>query len=493
MIFFIKETTSGSKKKIYGPYKGTFKKYEKPVIVERKDGSKIKHTIYPSVYKLKNKVTMQKGGTHSINLDENPLKSLDDGINEQNFNKVSKALDIFLRQNPDSGINTIIDDEYGKNTLFMRVLKEIDDDRLGRDNDFKTEIIKLLLNKNPNIEIKNSDKLTPLMYCIRFKWIEIVQLLLDYGARLDVTDNKGNSPFIAAVMGGDVNLTKLLLDNRAHLITSIINNSSSLSRDYAKKNSIDYGLIIAAGTDVRDNVEDVRDNVEMVKLLLDRGARIDIMNNILDKRTPLEMAINSNNIEVVNLLFERGADISSGNLHNLVIRTFENPNRRNKIIPIVNLLLNKADEKGLGVNFTNEFGDTILGSYIASCIYHPHNFDINIIQLLLDRGANIDFQGKSGNTYLMNMIKMINLRHYANSIIIIQSLLERGADINLPDKSGKTPLMIAFERKNIEIVELLLNQNSIIIDPVIKNKLNLNNSDSVNNRKRKILSYFSHN
>jgi hypothetical protein len=36
--FYIRETTSGSKKGIYGPYKGSFKKYDKPVIVKLENG-----------------------------------------------------------------------------------------------------------------------------------------------------------------------------------------------------------------------------------------------------------------------------------------------------------------------------------------------------------------------------------------------------------------------------------------------------------------------
>jgi len=51
--FFIRETTSGSGKKVYGPYSGSFKKYDKPVIVKLKDGTIIKHKMYPHVMKVK--------------------------------------------------------------------------------------------------------------------------------------------------------------------------------------------------------------------------------------------------------------------------------------------------------------------------------------------------------------------------------------------------------------------------------------------------------
>ena len=52
-VFYIRETTrSNPSKKIYGPYKGSFIKYDTPLIVER-DGKKIKYTMKSHVVKVK--------------------------------------------------------------------------------------------------------------------------------------------------------------------------------------------------------------------------------------------------------------------------------------------------------------------------------------------------------------------------------------------------------------------------------------------------------
>lgn len=68
--YYIRETTSDRVKRVYGPYKGTFKKYDKPFIVELKDGRKIKHTMYPYVIKVKDKkaklTKSQKGGASIV-------------------------------------------------------------------------------------------------------------------------------------------------------------------------------------------------------------------------------------------------------------------------------------------------------------------------------------------------------------------------------------------------------------------------------------------
>jgi hypothetical protein len=69
-IYYIRETTKKTNKKIYGPYKGSYKKYDKPVIVKLKDNSIIKHTMYPHVFKIKDKekLYIQKGGNPSLKL-----------------------------------------------------------------------------------------------------------------------------------------------------------------------------------------------------------------------------------------------------------------------------------------------------------------------------------------------------------------------------------------------------------------------------------------
>ena len=77
--FYIKETTKDSNKNIYGPYKVSFKKSNKSVIVKLVDGSKIKHTNNTSVLKNKNKkMIIQKGGLQqlTIEVDINAVTSI---------------------------------------------------------------------------------------------------------------------------------------------------------------------------------------------------------------------------------------------------------------------------------------------------------------------------------------------------------------------------------------------------------------------------------
>ncbi len=62
--FTIRETTRGHSK-VYGPYKGKFVKYDKPLMIKLKSGKVIKRTVKPmvSLNKMKSsKMTNMKGG-----------------------------------------------------------------------------------------------------------------------------------------------------------------------------------------------------------------------------------------------------------------------------------------------------------------------------------------------------------------------------------------------------------------------------------------------
>jgi hypothetical protein len=54
ITFTIRETTRGHSK-IYGPYKGKFIKYDKPLMIKLKSGKVIKRTVKPMVSLKKNK------------------------------------------------------------------------------------------------------------------------------------------------------------------------------------------------------------------------------------------------------------------------------------------------------------------------------------------------------------------------------------------------------------------------------------------------------
>jgi len=72
----IKETTQGSKKKVYGPYKGKRIKLKKPRMVKFKGTNKPVPIRYETkIYKVKTKKNTQKGGTTNAQTYRNSLSN----------------------------------------------------------------------------------------------------------------------------------------------------------------------------------------------------------------------------------------------------------------------------------------------------------------------------------------------------------------------------------------------------------------------------------
>jgi surface protein len=109
ITFTIRETTRGHSK-IYGPYKGKFVKYDKPVMIKLKNGKVIKRTVKPMVKLSKgnNNKKMMGGESNNDNnvRDKAHLKELmkdpNRNLSELNVSKVTDMSGLF-KQFPFSG------------------------------------------------------------------------------------------------------------------------------------------------------------------------------------------------------------------------------------------------------------------------------------------------------------------------------------------------------------------------------------------------------
>ena len=91
--FMIKETTQGSKKKVYGPYKGKRIKLKKPRMVKFKGTNKPVPIRYETkIYKVKTKKgnkTIQKGGNTTMRNDvyNSFIEAIENETNENETNE----------------------------------------------------------------------------------------------------------------------------------------------------------------------------------------------------------------------------------------------------------------------------------------------------------------------------------------------------------------------------------------------------------------------
>jgi len=84
------------------------------------------------------------------------------------------------------------------------------------------------------------------------------------------------------------------------------------------------------------------------------------------------------------------------------------------------------------------------------------------LKKLIEKGANVDYSDEDGRSILMHAILAEN-----SDLEIIKILVESGADINYQEQIGQkwSVLHFAVREGNVEIVNFLLGNNDIEIDP----------------------------
>lgn len=90
------------------------------------------------------------------------------------------------------------------------------------------ELVKILIEKGANLELRNIYGHTALMLTTNCK---IISMLLDAGANIDVIDSDGRTSLMYAVKSNNIDTTKLLIDRGASV--NICDNKGNTTLDYA--------------------------------------------------------------------------------------------------------------------------------------------------------------------------------------------------------------------------------------------------------------------
>ncbi|KAM6512088.1 hypothetical protein FALCPG4_017074 [Fusarium falciforme] len=179
----------------------------------------------------------------------------------------------------------------------------------------------LLVTGKVNVDTKDGNCRTPLLWAAKNGHEAVVRLLLDRGARTEAADEDDWTPLLWAAAKGHVAIVRLLLDRGAH--TEAADRGGRTPLSYAALN----GLVIVrrrqgwgAHTEAVDRggrtplsyaAEKGRETV--VRLLLDRGAHIEAADKMWG-RTPLWWAAANGHEAVVQLLQVHIAQPSSTTL-----------------------------------------------------------------------------------------------------------------------------------------------------------------------------------
>ncbi len=348
-----------------------------------------------------------------IDLMKNPSK--------ETFNIVKKS--IFFPKISQSNDNSFFRDEFGKTIVhhgakngeskalenIIKALKEEHLESLGLINGqeekcysdlftaFDTNDKRYIRNAINKSSLNSSNKFgeTALHIACNKGFEEIVELLLQKQSKVNATDSLLETPLHKASRENHIGTTLILLKNQ-NIKIDLQNSSKETALHIACKNNFENlaQSLIVNNADIALKDEENRSalhhacivgSARIVKLLLDRGAKIDELGGKLNQ-SPLHIAVKNNHLDIAKLLLENGANIDE---------------------------LGPLDQTPLHIAVKNG--------------------NIDIAELLLDAGANIDAKNKLGFTPLHNAIR-------AEDVSMIKLLLERGSDNNIKDSSKETAL-----------------------------------------------------
>ena len=334
--------------------------------------------------------------------------------------------------------------------------------------------VKFFIENNANVEIATFDGTTPLVLAIEENKPKIVELLIKEGKANIYGYYYGEDfekyPIYCAVKNKNLNMIKILLNNNFNLkeenyiLSYAMENSDENIVKYLVENGADmYSYEITALYQAVLNL-----NPKLVEYFLDKGASIekaggtDVYGNIMMAAAGSKFN-NSNDKSPVDLtLLEKSAENSAKITEMLIGKADKNiindslEGKTPLIIAVGNSYIDTAKiliENGANINAVDIEGWSALS-------YAVNNGDIEIAKLLLENKAKIKDE----------LLIAIKSPIVESSINMMKLLIDNKANINYTDENGFNPLNIAIESGDMELTKFLItngaNVNSLMQDGV---------------------------
>ena len=335
--------------------------------------------------------------------------------------------------------------------------------------------VKFFIENNAYVEIATFDGTTPLVLAIEENKPKIVELLIKegkaniYGVYAKETEKY---PIYCAVKNKNLNMIKILLNNNfdlkreSYILSYAIENSDENIVKYLVENGADmYSYEITALYQAVLNL-----NPKLVEYFLDKGASIekaggtDVYGNIMMAAAGSKFN-NSNDKSPVDLtLLEKSAENSAKIMQMIIDKVDKkliNDSLEGKtplIIAVGNSYIDTAKiliENGANINAVDIEGWSALS-------YAVNNGDIEIAKLLLENKAKI-----KGELLIAIKSPIVESR-----INMMKLLIDNKANINYTDENGFNPLNIAIETGNMELTKFLIT-NGANVDSLMRDGVSL--------------------
>ena len=423
--------------------------------------------------------------------------------------------------------------------------------------------VKFFIENNAHVEIATFDGTTPLVLAIEENKPKIVELLIKegkaniYGVYAKETEKY---PIYCAVKNKNLNMIKILLNNNfdlkreSYILSYAMENSDENIIKYLVENGADmysyeitalYQAVLnlnpklveyfldkgasiekAGGTDVYGNImmaaagskfnnsndkspvdltlleKSAENSAKIMQMIIDKVDK-KIINDSLEGKTPLIIAVGNSYIDTAKILIENGANINAvdiegwsalsyavnngdieiaklllenkAKIKDELLIAIKSPIVESRINMMKLLIDNKAninytDENGFNpLNIAIESGDMELTKFLitnganvnslmqdgVSLIgYAIAQNNMDLLQILIENGANVNYT--NGDSWADTPLKTASRLGLDN---VVRILLSRNADINAVDMNGNTALHTAALNSQLSVVKLLLEKN----------------------------------
>lgn len=335
------------------------------------------------------------------------------------------------------------------------------------------EICEFLLHCKSDTRFRDRDGKTPLDRAIEKRHQEVVDLILDYDPDVNSFSNS-TSPLHVAAEYGDYSMVRLMIHKGVNIMFKDVRNRHAVdvARNRTDPDGIKIITLLESSRLLLDLVSSsIRDKLAIASLLIRRGASTSASDS--KGRTPLSMSIEENEIKTAKLLLNHGANYESSSItcKTTLHLTCEKGNfelaqmilKRNNKNPIVKRRLDFLDDQ--------RSGQTAL--HVASAKGFKR-----IVRLLLKYGATynaLDVDRKTPEDVAADNVKIVfqQVKQLFNQIesgltkLAIADLNKMPEIVNVRDRSeGLTPLMWSLEHNQLDVVQAIMKNKSLILDLV---------------------------
>lgn len=315
-------------------------------------------------------------------------------------------------------------------------------------------LIPSIVQKIGDINVRDREGHTPLMYACREGYTETIERLLDLDAAVDVVSQRGRTALFEAIFQGHLSAVNALLDRQGiqlninqaigelsetALMIAVAQGRQKIVARLLKCPNIQVNWQSAEGHTALMTAA-INDHVYLVQALLATGnAGINLVDT--ECRSALHFASLNGYTDIVKILLQDGADpdLKDSNGNNAFLEAIDR-DKAEAAQTLFNYVKNMRSENSQGrqaIHLASEKGW------------------VGFISALTEQGADPNAQDKTGLTPM----------HYAASkgfVKIVEVLIENGAASTITDASGKTPADFAAAEGFPEVLTKLGNRYDLL-------------------------------